>query len=36
MFQTWQFITVFSIQGPLHTNKLTQKILKKALQNHEF
>ena len=32
----WQFITVFSIQGPLHSNKLTQQILKEALQNHEF
>ena len=27
---------VFSIQGPLHLNKLTQQILKDALQNHEF
>ena len=33
---TWQFITAFSIQGPLHSIKHTQQILKEALQNHEF
>ena len=36
LFHTWQFITVFSIQGPLHSNKLTSQILKEALQIHEF
>ena len=29
-------LTVFSIQGPLHSNKLRQQILKEASQNHEF
>ena len=36
LFHKWQFITVLSIQGPLHSNKLLQQILKEALQNHEF
>ena len=29
-------LSVFSIQGPLHSNKFTFQILKEALQNHEF
>ena len=36
LFLTWWFLIVFSIQGPLHLNKLTQQILKKALQNMNF
>ena len=36
LFLTWWFLTVFSIQRPLHLNKLTQQILKKALQNMNF
>ena len=30
------YITVFSIQATLHSNKFTEQILKEALQNHEF
>ena len=36
LFHTWQFITVFKIQGPLHSHKHTEKILKEALQSNEF
>ena len=32
----WQFITVFSIQGLLHSKKLTSQIFKEVLQNPEF
>ena len=36
LFHTWQFITVYSIKGALHSKKLTKQILKEALENHEF
>ena len=32
----FQYTAVFSIQRLLHSNKLTQQILKEALQNQEF
>ena len=35
-FHTWQFITVFSIQEPLHSKKIMSQIPKEAFENREF